>query len=393
MSETTILRSSAIVRNASVGTTKPPQVNSGALPLVQVKMTPAGPQVQEGQQKPVTILPGKDPKGAVAAGGLPMVQVKMTQNGPQLDDGQDRPVVIRDGKQQTVAAGALPMVQVRMENGGPRVQNMPNVQAGPPQIPGAAPALSHQRGSVPPQTSQGLPRAPHVQSVAPQMQSTSVSLGHPRVARIPAPSSLPPLPEVPELTTDQLMLCRHLVDKYLAELHRGIDAAAAESTDGTTPVESAVVDNAKLAEATIAVIDQAMVSIAVRAEALANAAAASVAAAPVANAYVAPRPVTGGHPAPAAIVPQARAGYVAPRPGSTRPFAGARVHGNSALAPRGVQRGSLPPVIVKMNGGQPVVQQQPVEALVPAPSEQVVSEMPQQPQAADAANVSSDAQG
>jgi len=390
MAETTLLRSSAIVRNASVGTTKPPQVNSGALPLVQVKMTPGGPQVQNGQQKAVEILPPRDAKSAVAIGGLPMVQIKMTQNGPQRDDGRDNPVVIRDGKQQTVAAGALPMVQVRMENGGPRVQNMPNVQAGPPQIPAAAPALSHQRGTVPPQsTQQGLPRAPHVQSVAPQMQSTSVSLGQPRVARVPAPSSLPPLPEVPELTIDQWMLCRHLADKYLAELLRGVDAAAAESTDGATTVDSAVVDNAKLAGNTIAVIDQVMVAIAVRAEALTNAAAASAVAAPAANAYVAPRPVTGGHPSPAAIVSQPRnVGYVAPRPGA-RFFAGARVPGNVGMAPRRVQRdpgaAPLPPVIVKMEGRQPVVQQT-VEPSSPVSSEAAA------PPAPDVPNMSVDAQ-
>ena len=390
MAETQLLRSSAIVRNASIGTTKPPQVNSGALPLVQVKMTPGGPQIQNGQQKAVEILPPRDAKSAVAIGGLPMVQIKMTQNGPQRDDGRDNPVVIRDGKQQTVAAGALPMVQVRMENGGPRVQNMPNVQAGPPQIPGAAPALSHQRGAVPPQTSsQGLPRAPHVQSVAPQMQSTSVALGQPRVARVPAPSRIA-LPEVPELTTDQLMLCRHRVDVYLAELLRETDTAAAESTDGTTPVESTVADNAKLAEDTIAVIDQAMVAIAVRAEAAANAATAPALTAPVVNAYVAPRPVTGGHPTPAAITPQARnAGYVAQRPGA-RFFAGARVPGNVGMAPRRVQRdpgaAPLPPVIVKMDGRQPVVQQT-VEPSSPVSSEASA------PPAPDVPNVNVDAQG
>jgi hypothetical protein len=227
------------------------------------------------------------------------------------------------------------------------------------------------------------------------MQSTAVSLGQPRVARITAPRpASPPLPEVPELTTDQLMLCRHLVDKYLAEILRGVDAAAAESTDGTASVESTVVDNAKLAESTIAVIDQAMVSIAVRAEAAANAAAVVAApAAPVANAYVAPRPGTGGHPAPAAIVSQPRnGGYVAQAPGG-RFFVGARVNGNVAMAPRRVQRqpgaAPLPPVIVKMEGRQPVVQQaaEPTASEPAAPSEQPTPSVP------EASTVSGDAQG
>jgi hypothetical protein len=322
----------------------------------------------------------------------------MTQNGPQLDDGRDNPVMIKNTR-QPLTTGGLPMVQVRMENGRPQVQSMPNVQAGPPQIPAAAPALSHQRGAIPPQaTPQGLPRAPHVQSAPPPMQSTSVSLGQPRVARVPAPRpAAVALPEVPQLTTDQWMLIRHVIDKYLAELLHGIDAAAAESTDGTTAVESAVVDNAKLAESIIADADQAMVSLAVRAEAEANAAnAASAFTAPSANTYVAPRPGTGGHPTPAAIAPQAQPrnyGYVARPPGG-RGYAGGRVHGNAALAPRRVQRAPgeapLPLVVVNMDGQKPVVQQS-TEPSVQAPSEQPVSE--QAAPSADVSNGNDAAQG
>ena len=209
MSETQLLRQNAIVRNATTGATPPHgPVKTGELPLVQVKMAPGGPQVQEGQQKPVSILPSKDPQGAVATGGLPMVQVKMTQNGPQPDDGRDNPVLIKNNR-QTIAVGQHPMVQVKMENGGPKVQTVPNVKAGPPQIPGAAPALS-------------APRVAQAQTGA-------------RVTRIAAPRELVApqveLPPVPELSTEQLMLCRHLVEKYLTDLKA---AAAGEDSDATT---------------------------------------------------------------------------------------------------------------------------------------------------------------
>jgi hypothetical protein len=357
MADTHLLRNNAIVRNASVGATPPHgPVKTGELPLVHVKQPPAGPQVQEGQQRPVSILPPKDAESAVKTGGLPMVKVKMVDGKAKADDGHDSPVVIRDNR-QTVAAGNLPMVQVKMENGRPQVQNVPNVQAGPPQIPGAAPALSPQRAAVPAQTSYALPRAPHVQSVAPQMQSTAVALGQPRVVRVAAPRLAASLPEVPELTTEQWMLFHHLAEKYLAEL-RAVAPQAADAPAEASEESDAV----KFAAATLSMIDDAMVAIAVRAEAAALAASAPAPApAPVANAYVAPRPVTGGHFSPASLAPQVprHAGYVAQRPGG-------RSQGNAAMAPRGVQRRSqqpgaapLPTVIVEMNGRQPVVQQQP----------------------------------
>lgn len=379
MSDVTLLRNNAIVRNASVGTSPPHgPVKTGELPLVQVKMGPGGPQIQEGQQKPMQILPSKDPKGNVTTGALPMVQVKMTQNGPQPDDGQDRPVVIRDGKQQSVATGGLPMVQVKMENGRPKVQNMPNVQAGPVQIPSAPPALSSQRAAAP--QSQGLPRSPHVQSAPPQMLSAPSAMGQPRVARIAAPQvALPALPEVPELTVEQWMLCRHRVDKYLKDL------LVAERTFTNPPTELPPKSEALvLAEETIKTIDDLLVATAVRAEAAATAAAAPpsifVSVAPVAPAapaafggYVAPRPVTGGHFSPAALTPQSSVpqggGYVAQRPAGARAYtagaAGGRSQGNFS-APRRVQRTArpaqpaepLPPVIVNMDGNRPVVQQQ-----------------------------------
>ena len=356
MSDTTILRSSAIVRNASVGTTLPHgPVKTGELPLVQVKMTTGGPQVQGGQQKPVAIVPSKN-ASPVTTGALPLVQVKMTQNGPQLDDGQDRSVVIRDGKQQTVAAGALPMVQVRMENGRPTVQSMPNVQAGPPQIPTAAPAVSQPRGVAAPQTSQGLPRAPHVQSAPPQMVTAPSAMGQPRVARIAAPTAhlaaprpAPVLPEVPELTTDQWMLCRHVVDAYL----KGLSAETPPDAAELPPKSDAVA----LAEATIQTIDDVLVAIAVRAEAAALAAAPAVVAAPTA-------PSTGFVAPAASGIPRTMptGGYVARRPGS-----GLRSQGNATMGPRRVSRPAspLPPVIVNMENNRPVVQQ---EAAAEAPT-------------------------
>ena len=345
MSETNLLRSSAIVRNASVGATPPHgPVKTGELPHVHVKATPGGAQVREGQQKPVTILPPKDAQSAVAIGGLPMVQVKMTQNGPQPDDGRDNPVVIKDNR-GTIPAGNLPMVQVKMENGRPTVQTAPNVKAGPPQIPGAAPALS-------------APRVAQAQ-------------GGPRVTRVPAPRPellpAPVLPEVPELSAEQWLLYRHLVDKYHADL-------TASSTPSDSADDVAKSDAVKFAEATIDTIDQALVAVAVRAEAAAIAASAPVpiaAAAAVGNTYVAPRPVTGGHFSPASLsptVPQ-NAGYVAQRPGTrTHVAGGGRTQGSSGFAPRRVQRRvpqpgepTLPPVIVKMDGQRPVVQSPPVE--------------------------------
>jgi hypothetical protein len=84
MSDVSLLRNNAIVRHASVGATPPHgPVKAGELPLVQVKPPPAGPQVQNGQQSPVTILPPKDAESAVKTGGLPMVKVKMTDGKPK----------------------------------------------------------------------------------------------------------------------------------------------------------------------------------------------------------------------------------------------------------------------------------------------------------------------
>jgi hypothetical protein len=327
MAETTLLRSSAIVRNATFAPPQHGPVKTGELPLVQVRMTPGGPQIQNGLQKEVEILPPRDAKSALAIGGLPMVQVKMTQNGPQTDDGRDQTVVVKDQRREGVAAGGLPMLQVKMTTAGPQVQTLATVQGGPPQIPAAAPALSAPRD------------------------------GHGTTRQTVAATRQVALPAVPELPIDQLMLCRHLVDKYLVEQREGITVESS-AVDATAAVDGTVrTENIKLAELTISTLDEALVSTAVRAEVAATA-AMSVAVAP---AIVTVMP-TLSYAASTSIAPAPSASYVAGRVGG-RPhaFTGARtVQRGASLAPRHVARAGepLPPVIVKMDGGRAVVENQ-----------------------------------
>jgi hypothetical protein len=344
MAETTLLRTSAIVRNATFAPPQHGPVKTGALPLVQVRMTPGGPQVQN-KQKEVEILPPRDAKSALAIGGLPMVQVKMTQNGPQTDDGRDQTVVIKGARHAGVTTGELPMLQVKMTQAGPQVQTLSTVQGGPPQIPAATPALSAPRG----------PRFAAARQVA-------------------APTRQISLPPVPELPIDQLMLCRHLVEKYLAEQHQTATAetvtaetVTAETNTAETSTTEAVVtvrtENVRLAELTIATLDEALVATAVRAEAATKAAAEAAEAEAEAEALLVEAVVTPSTPgtlayAAASIAPAPSASYVAGRVGA-RPqgFVGARAPRSSALAPRRVARSGepLPPVIVKMDGRRAVV--------------------------------------
>ncbi len=306
MSETTILRTSAIVRNATFAPPQHGPVKTGELPLVQVRMAPGGPQVQNGQQKGVEILPPRDAKSALAIGGLPMVQVKMTQNGPQADDGHDQTVVIKNTARPGVASGGLPQLQVKMTQAGPQVQTLSTVQGGPPQIPAAAPALSAPRQTVPRQVA---------------------------------------LPAVPELPLDQLMLCRHLVEKYLVEQRATVTVEDTAKTSETVSPE-----NVKLAELTILMLDEALIA----------AAAANAPALEVADSEIVTVMPTMSYAAATSIAPAPTASYVAGRVG-TRPqaFTGARTQRNSSLAPRRVARAGgapLPPVIVKMDGGRAVVE-------------------------------------
>jgi hypothetical protein len=177
---------------------------------VQVKAPPAGRQVQDGQQKPVQIM-APNSKGAVATGALPMVQVKMTQKGPQLDDGQNNAVVIMDNR-QTVAAGALPMVQVRMDGGKPQVQTIPNVQGGPPQIPMAAPVLSRPR-------TVGRIAAPQQVQVYPQ-----------QIAQAPVQVAQVPQARGPELSIDGALFLRHRADTYISEHTSDVNATPDSTT-------------------------------------------------------------------------------------------------------------------------------------------------------------------
>ena len=333
MSETTILRTSAIVRHATVGAPPPHgPVKTGALPLVQVRQVPSAPAIQADRQRAVEIQPPRDAQSAVAIGGLPVVQVRMTSQGPQRDDGRgDQRVVIKDAHNPNVNAGGLPMVEVKMENGRPQVQNLSNVQAARPPIQSPAPALSR-------------PRVARV--AAPQQTQTKVSQLAP-VQAAPAPA----VESGPELSIDQLMLLRFLADKCLGEMRADVATEAVQ-----------LAENAKLAEDTIFVLDQQIAAV--------SAAAEAAAAAPVAVVAQA-RPATVGYVNPAAYpVPQrpatsayapAGGGYVAQRPGMRGHVTGVRSHGsNASMAPRRVVRpaGSapLPPVVVKMDGGKAVVQ-------------------------------------
>ena len=351
MAETTLLRQSAIVRNASVGSSPPLSppgaVKTGELPLVQMRTPPGAPrQVLTPQPKPVEILPPRDANSALRTGGLPMVNVKMTSQGPQLDDGQDKSVVILPPKDQkhSIAAGGLPMVDVKMTSSGPQVQSIPPSQKAPPQIQAAQPAVSQPRRSW---------------GAAPVVNKG-------RVMRVAAPKPELALPPVPELSADQLMLCRHLVGKYLVDLNAPAPAvqgtvepagpAFQDSVDSGEPVDSTDANAAaravpeglvQLVEATIETIDQALVAIAVRAEAAEVAAA--VAASAAAAAASAPR---------ASIIPAAPStSYVAGRVGG-RPNGYARAQRSAGQAPRRVAPGELPVVQVKMNGGRAVVQNQ-----------------------------------
>jgi len=349
MADISLLKNNAIVRNASVGITPPHgPLKTGDLPLVHVKQTPGGPQIQEGQQKSVTILPPRDADSAVKTGGLPMVKVKMTDGKAKLEDGIDEKVVIRDSRHGAVSTGGLPMIQVKMDGGKPQVQTVPNVSGAGPQIPAAPPVLSAPRlarTGLP--ANQGYVATPTALATSPRhgyvARAAIPATSQARVARIAAPQVA--LPPVPEFTTDQLMLCLHLADTYL----NGLLAAEVPSEDSA---EAPVISEAiQLAKATIAMIDDTLVSTAVRAEA-ASAAAAATLAEPIQT--VAASASMSIAPAPSV---SHTAGRVVARSYS---MPGARSQRNAAMAPRGTPRTAspLPPVIVKMDGRQAVVQNQ-----------------------------------
>src|SRR5262249_5712520 len=148
---------------------------------------------------------------------------------------------------------------------------------------------------------------------------------------------------------DGIMLCRHLLDKYLADVR---EAAPAEIVDG-----SAIADNLKLAEDTILVCDQWIASITTQVTTTTHVATTAQADEQQVQAQTAQVPT-----APVAHVPLVRSGpvrgYVMPGHGGRRNAAGSRAPGAAAAAPRRVARSGtpLPMVQVKMDGQRANVQ-------------------------------------
>jgi hypothetical protein len=200
-------------------------------------------------------------------------------------------------KPQAQLSGVHKVVQVNMNSGGPQVQNgQSTVRQGVTLLP--------PKGARRNFTTGGLPNQPAKQGVV-----------------ILPPKEMRAAVAATPLTADHLMLCRHLVDKYRADLPVGTAEA---------PVESTITDNAKLAESAIVAIDATMAAMTAMAAAAAVEATAAVAV--DANAAVPPPPraVTAG----------------------TR-----STHGAASATPRRVARPAGPPpapIVVKMEAGEPV---------------------------------------
>lgn len=240
-------------------------VTAGGLSPVQTKTIPGGPQVLGDPSKS---LSSKNAGRFVAAGGLSLVQPKTIPGSPQVHGNQSKAFVLLPPRDmgRSVVAGGLPPVQLKTPPGAPQVLSEPRAQRARAQLQNAPSALSQPR----------IARA-HVQQAA----------------------------QEPELTADQLLLCRHLVDKYLGELRAGDDK---EQIDGSATV--------KLAEATISTIDETMI-------------ARTIAGALADEPLAAPAPAVG---------------HVAQRPRVLG--TGPRSQINAAMAPRRMKReASLPPVI------------------------------------------------
>ena len=204
----------------------------------------------------------------------------------------------------------------------------------------------------------------------------------------------PFLPSAPEFSVEQLMLYRHLVDRYITDLsttERPVQTAAAEgaadgapsetSAEGTAegashvaaePAQAAaspISDALRFAQFTLASIEEALIATAVRAEAAKVAAAAPPVAPHVAVPTVAV--AASGSIAPAPSVNRAAASSIAPAPGVsytagrvgparsyTHAGPAGRTQRNAGMAPRHTARGPLPMVVVKMDGERPTVQNQ-----------------------------------
>lgn len=197
-------------------------------------------------------------------------------------------------KPQAQLSGVHPVVQVNMNSGGPAVQNGQGmVRQGVTLLP--------PKGARRQFTTGGLPNQPAKQSVV---------ITAPKDPRFAAAAGFASTTSPSQLTADQLLLCRHLTDKYLADLR---------TASGEAQLDEAASNNVQLAEGTITSIDAAMAAI--------TAAAAEAVAPP---------------PPPRVVAAGPRASQAA-----------------GAAMPRRVSRPAPPPVIVRMDGGAPIPDEAP----------------------------------
>jgi hypothetical protein len=200
-------------------------------------------------------------------------------------------------KPHATTSGVHPVVNVNMNAGGPQIQGGQQVRQGVTILPPKAGQRNFTTG--------GLPNQPAKQSVV--ISAPKGTVGH-------APPS--------GLTSDQLLLCRHLATKYVDD----------QRALGGDQIPEEMAANIQLAEATIMAIDAAMTAMT---------AAAAAAAVPVQ-----PSP-------PQRSVANQRSVQVA-----------------ASAAPRRVSRPGPPPppIVVTMDAGQPVpVQSQDPSVVVQTP--------------------------
>jgi len=203
-------------------------------------------------------------------------------------------------KPHATMSGALPVVNVNMNAGGPQIQGGQQVRQGVTILPPKAGQRNFTTG--------GLPNQPAKQSVV---------ISAPKGAVAAAPS--------PELSADQLLLCRHLAVKYVDDQRALL---------GGDPLPEEALGNIQLAEATIVTIDAVMTA-----------------------------------------MTAAKAAAVVPTPAPTQPsrsVANQRsVQLAASAAPRRIARPGAPPppVIVTMDAGQPVQSQDPPSQSQDPPSQ------------------------
>ena len=212
-------------------------------------------------------------------------------------------------KPRTQLSGALPPVMVNMNSGGPQVSGGTPARQGVVLLPPKAGTRNFTIG--------GLPN---------QGAKSSVVISAPKdprfAAAAAAQAAATQVPMQSPLTADQLLYCRHLVDKDL-------DAQRAAS-DGTEPSPTAA-EIIRIADATIVAIDATLAALtAAEAQAAAEAAAIEAAAAQQSQPPPPRRTIVGG--------PRQVAAGAAPR----------RIARPAGPPP--------PPVIVKMDADRPVQQ-------------------------------------